>query len=165
MPSMRHQGFEQFGQASFAVKVQAVVGRVLCDYDQFAHTACGQLPGLFQQGFHRHRSVGPPNQGNGAITALPVAAFGNFQVSVMFRGGEPAFGRKRWPGSRLQRPNDVVPILHAEELIDLGQLGTQLLRITLAQAAHDEQPFDFTRLFGGGGPEDHGRSTPVWRRR
>ena len=73
----------------------------------------------------------------------------------MFRGGEPAFGRKRWPGSRLQRPNDVVPILHAEELIDLGQLGTQLLRITLAQAAHDEQPFDFTRLFGGGGPEDH----------
>ena len=32
------QGFEQFGQASFAVKVQAVVGRVLCDYDQFAHT-------------------------------------------------------------------------------------------------------------------------------
>ena len=94
-------------------------------------------------------------RGDGAVAALPVAAFGDLQVGVVLRGRQAAFGGQfRVPGGA-QRPHDAVPRAGPEIFVHLGNLLPQLVGVALREAAHDEEPFDAPGLLGRRRAQDH----------
>ena len=52
---------QQVAEPAFAVKVQPVIGRVLCDDDQLFYSAVGQSLRFGDELFHRHRDVSAPD--------------------------------------------------------------------------------------------------------
>ncbi len=84
----------------------------------------------------------------GAVAAHAVAALGYFQIGVVRRGGEHATGLQFAAVAGAQTLDDLLPVLHAEEVVDLGQLGAQLVGIALREAAYDEQLPDKPLLLG-----------------
>ena len=146
---------EQIRQPAAAVEIDPVIGRVLRDDHQFAHAAGGQPPRFVEHLLHRHRDVRPADERNGAVTALPVAPLADFEVGVVTRRREPPLRGQIRPPLAAQRPHDALPVLHAEELVHLGQFGAQLVGIPLRKTSHDEQPVDPTGLLGRGGAQDH----------
>ena len=149
------QPVEQFAQPSFAVKVDPVVGRVLCDDDQLLDPCGGQFAGLLLQLLHRHRYMAAADERDGAIAAHPVAALRNFQIGIVARGGQMPFGRQCGVLRGTQRPDDAVPVAGAEIVVDLRNFGAQVIGITFRQTADNEQPFDFSGLLGRCRPQDH----------
>ena len=95
------QLFQQTGKAALAITVQAVIGRILCDDDQFlglgieaASGTVGRQPAcFFHQVFKRNAHMRTADQRNGAIGAGAVAAFGNLQVGIVRRRREDAVER------------------------------------------------------------------------
>lgn len=65
---------QQVAEPAFTVKVQPVIGRVLCDDDQLFYSAVGQSLRFGDELFHRHRDVSAPDQRDRAVPAPPVAA-------------------------------------------------------------------------------------------
>ena len=146
---------QQFAERAPSVEVYSVVGRVLGDDHEFADPLCREFAGLLLQLLHRHGTVFAADEGDGAVAALPVAAFGDLQVGVVLRGRQAAFGGQfRIPGGA-QRPHDAVPRAGPEIFVHLGNLLPQLVGVALREAAHDEEPFDAPGLLGRRRAQDH----------
>ena len=110
---------------------------------------------LLQQLLHRHRDVRAADERNGAVAAAPVAPLRNLEVGVVARRGQVTLGGQLLPLGGAQRAGDARPVAGAEEVVDLGQLGPQLVGVALREAADDEEPLDFARLLGRRRTEYH----------
>ena len=149
------QAAQQLGEHAAAVEVEAVVGGVLGDDDQLAHARGGQLARLLLQRLHRHRDVGPADERDGAVAATPVAPLGDLQIGVVAGRGEVALGRQSLSAGGAQRAGDALQIAGAEVVVDLGNLGPQLVGVALREAADDEQALDLPGRLGRRGAQDH----------
>ena len=149
------QAAQQLGDHPPAVEVDAVVGRVLRDDHQLPDALPGQLAGLLLQLLHRDGDVCAADERNGAVAAFPVAAFRNFQVGVVFRGRQTAFGGQRRVLRGSQCTDDAVPRACAEIVVHLGNLSPQFVGVAFREASHDEQPFDLSGLLGRRGAQNH----------
>ena len=65
-PFHLHQGAQQVGQRAFLIQVEAVVGQVLRDQDEFAHPFGCQALCLPDQIFNRLAAVAAPHERDGA---------------------------------------------------------------------------------------------------
>ena len=149
------QAAQQLGEHPPAVEVDAVVGRVLRNDHQLPDALRGQFAGLFLQLLHRDGDVAAADERDGAVAALPVAAFGNLQVGIVLRGRQAAFGGQRRVLRGPQCTNDAVPRARSEIVVHLGNLGSQFVGVAFREASHDEQPFDLPGLLGRRGAQNH----------
>ena len=149
------QAAQQLGQHPPSVEVDAVIGRVLRDDHQFPDSLCGEFAGLFLQLLHRNGDVAAADERNGAVAAFPVAALRDFQVGIVLRGGQAAFGGQRRVLRGAQCADDAVPCAGAEVFVHLGNLGPQFVGIALRKAPHDEQARNFPGFLRLRSPEDH----------
>ena len=83
---------EQFGEARAAVQVQAVVGRVLGDDDQFADAVGGEFARLANHFLDRLGDVLAAHLRDGAVGAEAVAALADLQVGEVPRRDPQAGG-------------------------------------------------------------------------
>ena len=84
---------EEVAQAAAAVAVEAVVGGVLRDEDEFFGSVLHECLRFGEDVFHGSRLVFAAYEGYGAVGAAAVAAFGYFDVGEVFGGGgEPLVG-------------------------------------------------------------------------
>ncbi len=82
MPSIAIELAQQFGQADLAVEIEAVIGGVLGDDDQFADAVGGEFVRLADDFLDRLGDVLAAHAGDGAEGAGAVAALGDFQIGV-----------------------------------------------------------------------------------
>ena len=149
------QAAQQLGQHPPSVEVDAVIGRVLRDDHQFPNSLCGEFAGLLLQLLHRDGDVAAADERNGAVAAFPVAALRDFQIGVVLRGGQAAFGGQRRVLRGPQCADDAVPCAGAEVFVHLGNLGPQFVGVAFREASHDEQPFDLPGLLGRRRAQNH----------
>ena len=139
------QPTQQLAKHTLAVEVDAVVGGVLSDDNQLLDPLVSQLACLLFQLLHPHRAVLATDERNGTVAALPVAPLRDFQVGVVVRGRQVAFGGKLLALHSPQTADDVVPGAGAEVTVHFGNLLTQLVGITLREAAHHKELLDAPR--------------------
>ena len=82
------EAFQQVGQGAAAVDVEAVVGGVLRDEDEFLHAVGDQSLSLCHEVVDGARDVLAADEGDGAVGAGAVAALRDFEVGVVPGGGE-----------------------------------------------------------------------------
>ena len=81
----------------------------------------------------------PANQRYGTIGAGAVAAFADFKIGVVLWGGLHALGLETIMVFGLQRPDELAPLVHSVEGVDLGQLFAQFLFVALDEASDGYQ--------------------------
>ena len=77
---------EKVAESSSAVEVEAVVGGVLSDEDEFFGAVVDQLLRFEEDVFDGAGDVFATDEGDGAVGAAAVAAFGNFDVGIVAGG-------------------------------------------------------------------------------
>ena len=83
-----------------------------------------------------------------------VAAFGDFQVSVMLGGGQHPLSHKLLAVIGIQCLEQLGQLPGSEISVDLGYFFGQFIAVPLAQAAGDIHPFYPAILFGSGKLKD-----------
>ena len=120
------------------IEIEAVVGGILADDDDFLHAVGHELLGFGDEFVDGTRAVGTADEGDGAVGTGAVAAFGNLEVGVVRRSGEVAMG-----------------VGEAEEFgtmpfVDFGHLVLQLLHVALDEASADDETGAVVAAFFGG---------------
>ena len=82
--------FKQLAEGAAMVDVEAVIGGVLRDDDEFLYSFFYQHLGFGNQFVDGYRFVGAADEGDGAVGAAAVAALGDFEVGIVAWGGKRA---------------------------------------------------------------------------
>ena len=146
---------EEVAQTAATVEVKAVVGGVLRNDDYFFNARGDKVSGLVDKLVDGARDVSATDEGDGTVGAMAVAALGNFEVGIVARRGEGAFGGEGQRGRGFCRgalsrrgllpcespdvSNKFVPLVNAKPGGDLGQFGLELVAVALHKAARGYQ--------------------------
>ena len=131
---------EKVAESAAAVEVEAVVGGVLSDEDEFFGSIVDQLLRFEEDVFDGAGDVFATDEGDGAVGAAAVAAFGYFEVGVVIGSGERAFGSKRFlrsglSGDRQDSGDELLPLVDTEPVVDLREFGAELIEVAFDETA------------------------------
>ena len=142
------------------VEVHAVVGELLRDDVKLLDADSHELAHFLEDVLNGAAAVATCDEGDGAVGAAAVAAFGDLDVGIVGgRGDDAAGGEVVVPGVAEVR-KETGPVELAIPAVDLGYFGLKLSEITLGKAAHDIEAAEgedagarkrLTRPGGGGG--------------
>ena len=78
---------QQFSQLRFSCQILTVTAGILCNQNKFLHAHLTQLFCFFYNAVHRTAAETSPYHGDSAIGTVVIAAFRNFQISIIERCG------------------------------------------------------------------------------
>ena len=126
---------EEFAQVALLVDVESIVGEVLCDQDQLLHPFRCQTFCVGHQLFRGRAHVFATHERYGAEGALTVAALTDLEVREVGRCGEQPLPHQFVLVVGLQCLQQPREVTRTEPCIHLWDLGHQLRRVALAEAA------------------------------
>ena len=138
---------EQFMQIALAVKIQAIIRKVLSDQHQLLRSACGQLPRAFHQLFDRCAHVFSAHQRYRTERAFPIATFTDLEIRVVCRCAQQAFAQQFNFQIGLQGLEQPRQLACAEPGIHLRYPRLQFRPVALAQATGHVHLFHQAVLF------------------
>ena len=146
---------QEFRQADSAIQIHAVVGRVLCHDDEFAHAVGYQLTGFLQHFFDGLGDVLATHFGDGTVRTEPVAALTDLQVGKVPGGDAEAGGVFKgtyWCGAKdtallghlgdgpVHHLDDFLTPENTDDLIDFRHLFQQHFTLAFGHATrHDDR--------------------------
>ena len=137
------EAFEEGADAPLAVEVDAVVGCILSNNNQFFNAVVHHAPRLVEDFLDRARDVVAADGRDGAVAAAAVAAFGNLEVGVVLGGALEAFRLEAVVVFGFEAADELAPLRDAVEGIDFRQLGLQFLAVAFHEAANGDHAAAF----------------------
>ena len=144
------QGMEQARQLALFVQIEAVVGQLLGDEQQFFYATPGQVSGFGHQLIDRATDVLAAHQRNGTERAGTVAAFRDLQVCVVGQRGDLAFAEQFVLVVGIQPGQQGGHFQGTKKGVHLRYFLLQCILVALRQTARDVQFLDLPGFFQGG---------------
>ena len=140
----------QIGDSVASVEVKTIVGQLLRNQLQLLHAHRHQFSHFGQDFSLRATLVPPRNDGNGAVSAVAVAAFADFQVGIVRGRGNRAFpdAGRNLLFSQFAKQIHVVEL--PEIAVHLWNFPFQIAFVALREASHHVESLDFSLVLGLG---------------
>ncbi len=140
--------FRQLSNTSFSIEVESVIGQILGYEQNFFHSFSSQVFRFGENFFERFGDVFPSNQWDGTESAFPVAAFRNFQISVMRWCCQQTFANQLFFEIHFQRFQDLRQVIHTKKSIHLSHLLFQFLFVPLRETPRHHDLFQVSCFLG-----------------
>jgi len=128
---------DELRQSATAIEVETIIGEFLSDDLELLHPHRDESTDLGEDLFHRSALMVAGDERDGAIGTMAVATLGDLEIGIVGRGGETSLAAMAGLEGMPQIREELGPVELAIELINLGNLGSKLRKITLGEASHD----------------------------